>query len=71
MAPSLTERWNRIRTEFALRDLIVDVVGKVLVGLGIGVLLAASLAPYAWVFIVGGLSCSVIVKAKYWKRFWS
>ena len=71
MAPSLTERWNRIRTEFALRDLILDVIGKMLVGLGIGVLLAASLAPYAWVLVVVGLSCSVLVKAKYWKRFWS
>ena len=71
MAPSLTERWNRIRTEFALQDLAVDVVGKVLVGIGIGALLAASLVPYAWWLIIGGLGCSVIVKAKYWKRFWS
>ena len=71
MAPSLTERWNRIRTEFTLQDLILDVVGKVLVGFGIGVLLAASLAPYAWLLIVVGLGCSVLVKAKYWKRFWS
>ena len=71
MAPSLTERWNRVRTEFALRDLILDVVGKVLVGLGIGAWLAAALAPYAWMFVVVGLSCSLSVKAKYWKRFWS
>ena len=71
MSLSLTERWNRIRTEFALRDLVLDVVGKVLVGLGIGVLLAAALAPYAWILVVVGLGCSVFVKAKYWKRFWS
>ena len=71
MAPSMTERWNRIRTEFALGDLTLDVVGKVLVGLGIGALLAAALAPYAWILIIVGLSCSVIVKAKYWKRFWA
>ena len=71
MAPSLTERWNRIRTEFALRDLILDVIGKFLVGVGIGAWLAAALAPYAWMLVVVGLSCSLIVKAKYWKRFWA
>ena len=71
MSRSLSDRWNRVRGEFALRDLALDVTGKVLVGLGIGAFLAASLAPHAWLLIIVGLGCSVIVKAKYWKRFWS
>ena len=71
MPLSLTERWNRIRAEFALQDLAVDVMGKVLVGLGLGALFATALVPYAWWLIIGGLGCSVIVKAKYWKRFWA
>jgi len=71
MSRTLTERWNRVRTEFALRDLILDVVGKFLVGVGIGALLAQHLAHYAGVLIVIGLVCSIVVKAKYWKRFWA
>jgi len=71
MARSFSERWNTIRSEFTLQDLALDVTGKMLVGIGIGALLAAHIAPIAWAVIGVGLGCSAIVKAKHWKRFWS
>ena len=67
---SLSDRWNRLRTELTLNDLLVDVSGKFLLGLGLGALFVRYLQPYAWVLIGVGLGLSVTVKAKYWKRFW-
>ena len=71
MAPSLSERWHRVRKDFTLRDLLIDASGKFLLGLGIGALLAARLAPYGWALAGAGLALSVTVKAKYWTRFWA
>ena len=68
---SLSRRWHRIRNELTLRDLLLDVTGKMLMGLGLGVLFAASLKPYAWCLIGTGLLASLLVKAKYWKKFWA
>lgn len=70
MARSLESRWNRIKNEVTLADLSLDVIGKVLVGLGLGALLAERLAPSAWWLVGAGLAMSLVVKAKYWKRFW-
>ena len=55
----------------ALWDLLLDVIGKFLVGIGIGVLLAEMLLPFAWSFILVGALLSFLVKRKYWKRFWA
>ena len=66
-----SDRWNRIRTELTLSDLLVDGSGKSLVALGLGALLARFLIAWAWVLIVGGVALSACVKAKYWKRFWA
>ncbi len=71
MGRSLTDRWNRVRGEFALQDLALDVAGKVLLGLGLGALLAAALRPCAWWLVVAGVTCSAVVKTKYWKKFWA
>ena len=71
MRRSLTDRWNRIRGTFTLQDLTLDVTGKILAGLGLGALWAPALQPYIWCLIGGGLVCSAVAKAKYWKRFWS
>jgi len=71
MGRSLADRWNRIRGTFTLQDLTLDVTGKILVGLGLGALLAEPLRPYTWGLIGIGLGCSAIVKAKYWKKFWA
>ena len=71
MAPSPSERWNRIRGEVELRDLLLDMGGKFLIGLGIGMMFEDSFAPYAWTFVVIGLGLSGVAKAKYWKRFWA
>ena len=68
---TLSDRWNRIRTELTLRDLALDVSGKALVALGFGALLAQYLEPYAAGLILAGLVLSATVKAKYWKRFWA
>lgn len=65
------ERYNRVIRELTLKDLLVDITGKVLVGLGLGALFAHYLRPYTWWLIIVGLVLSVSVKAKYWKRFWS
>jgi len=67
----LSNRWSRVRSELTLQDLLLDVGGKTLVALGLGALFASVLQPYAWALIGGGLVCSTIVKAKYWKRFWA
>ena len=49
---------------------MLDVSGKVLLGLGAGAVLARYLKPCAWLLIVMGIALSATVKAKYWKRFW-
>jgi hypothetical protein len=71
MSRSFSQRWNRVRSEIALQDLMLDVSGKVLVALGLGAIFAGHIKPYAGVAIFLGLALSVIVKAKYWKRFWA
>ena len=68
---SWSDRWNRIRSEFTLQDLCVDASGKALVGLGLGAWLAPWLQRYAWLLMVMGIALSAMVKAKYWKRFWT
>jgi hypothetical protein len=50
---------------------MVDVVGKILVALGVGALLSPWLLSWALSFIIVGLAFTVAVKAKYWKKFWS
>jgi Na+/phosphate symporter len=70
MARTLSQRWNRLRTTLTLQDLAVDVSGKILVGVGVGTLLAWALQPYAWILIIIGLVLSATIKAKYWKQFW-
>ncbi len=71
MKRTLADRWNRIRSELTMADLGLDILGKMLVGLGLGTLLADRMRPYAMVVIALGVALSLIVKAKYWKRFWS
>ena len=68
---SWSQRWNRIRSEFTLKDLLLDVSGKALVALGLGAHFAQYLARYACGLIIVGLVLSITVKAKYWKRFWA
>ena len=70
MTPSWSDRWQRIRGDFTLKDLLVDATGKGLVGMGLGVLFADALRPYAWCAIGTGIILSALVKAKHWKRFW-
>ena len=50
---------------------MLDVSGKMLLGFGLGVWLADAMRPYAWLFMVGGVALSALVKAKHWKRFWT
>lgn len=69
--PTLNERWERIRPEVTLRDLALDVTGKLLFGIGVGALLASALQPVAWVLVALGLGLSLAVKSKHAKRFWS
>lgn len=61
--------WNRVRAHVTLTDLLLDITGKFLVGLGVGAWCARTLAPYQWWLIGLGIACSVFVKLKYWKRF--
>ena len=67
---NLSARWERIKTSLALGDLMLDVIGKFLVGLGFGALLAQWLASSAWLLIALGVGVSAVIKAKYWKLFW-
>lgn len=39
---------------------VIFVVSKILVGIGLGILLAAYLAPYGWWFLVTGIVLSLI-----------
>ena len=71
MGRAWSNRWERLRSELTFHDLLWDVSGKFLLGLGLGTLLARWLEPYAKVLIIVGLGISVSVKAKYWKRFWA
>ncbi len=73
MMTTLTERWNRVRTQLSLGDLALDVSGKMLAAFGLGLLAAAGGCPASsggWLMLVGVLM-SATVKAKYWKSFWA
>ena len=74
MAKSWSERWDRIKTDVTLLDLVADSCGKVLVALGIGVILGPQLGDAAAIcafFLIGaGFPLVFAVKTKYWKRFW-
>ena len=70
MSRSLTERWNRLRTELTLKDLSLDLIGKIVAALGIGALWHQYLHEAAWAMIGIGISLSLAVKRKYWNRFW-
>lgn len=71
MAPSWSQRWERVKSALTLRDLLLDVSGKMLLALGLGALWASTLRPRAWCLIGSGVLLSAIVKLKHWKRFWS
>ena len=71
MAGSWSERWQRIKAELTLKDLLLDIFGKILFGIGLGALWADAVRPYVWCFIGTGVIISAIVKLKYWNRFWS
>ena len=71
MAPSWSERWQRVKADLTLNDLLLDIAGKMLVGVGIGALYADAIRPSLWCFIGSGIILSLLIKAKYSKRFWS
>ena len=71
MAGFWSDRWQRIRSELTLKDFLMDIAGKMLVGVGLGVLCAETLHPYVWCFIGTGVILSLLVKLKYWRQFWN
>lgn len=71
MATSWSERWQRVKAGLTFRDLLLDVFGKILLGIGLGALWAEAVRPYVWCFIGTGVIISAVVKLKYWNRFWS
>ena len=71
MARSWSERWQRVKADLTLKDLLLDIAGKMLVGVGIGALYADAIRPYSWCFIGSGVILSVLVNTKYVKQFWS
>ena len=71
MAGVWSARWDRVVKSLSPSDLLLDIAGKMLVGLGIGALLATLLLPSAWMLIGLGIGMSAVVKAKYWKLFWA
>ena len=71
MARSWSQRWQRVRGELTMTDLMLDVSGKVLAAVGFGAIFARHLASCAWGLIGFGLILSATIKAKYWKRFWA
>jgi mannose/fructose/N-acetylgalactosamine-specific phosphotransferase system component IIC len=68
MMGGIEEKWNRMRGQLTLRDLALDVTGKMLMALGFGALFAEVIGPRAWYFIIGGIALSVFVKFKYLKQ---
>ena len=68
---TLAQRWEQVKPHFTLADLALDAFGKFLLGIGIGALLASTLASYGWWCVGIGLGLSAIVKAKHFRRFWS
>ena len=71
MSRSLSERWHRLRSDVTLKDLCLDVLGKVTAALGVGALLHQYLHDAAWAMIGIGIALSLTVKRKYWNRFWN
>ena len=71
MAASWSERWQRVKAELTFKDVLWDIAGKMLIGVGIGAVYADTIRPYVSCFIGSGIILSLLVKAKYVKRFWS
>ena len=70
MGRSWSARWDRLKSSVSLKDLMLDILGKVLTAIGLGALLAPYLAGCAWILIGIGVALSLSVKAKYWNQFW-
>jgi hypothetical protein len=71
MGRTLTERWNRVRGDLTMTDMWVHALGKFVLGIGLGVLLAEPLRGAAWPLMLGGLGVSLIPKLRHWGKFWS
>ena len=71
MAPGWSDRWQRVKEALTWRDLLLDGIGKLLIGVGLGALCATAAHPYVWCFIGSGIGLSAWVKARHWARFWS
>jgi hypothetical protein len=70
MCGRLSQRWDRVKTELTLNDLVLDASGKILIALGFGALLAERLASYIWCLVGTGLILVLWVKMRHWKKFW-
>ena len=71
MTPTWSDRWQRVKAELTVKDFLLDIAGKMLIGVGLGALCAETFRPYVWCLIGTGIILSALVKVKHWKRFWS
>ncbi len=72
MGRSLAERWERAKPSYTLGLMIADAVGKVLVGLGIGIVIGPLVHERIGMACLGaGVAMVLSVKATIWKPFWS
>jgi hypothetical protein len=71
MGSVFSKRWDSIKKDIRLSDLIADGFGKFLLGFGIGTLIADLGRAYSLAIIAAGILLIVRVKSRYWKKFWS
>ena len=71
MTKTLTQRFEQAKAHLTMGDLALDVLGKFLVGVGVGVLCAGPLAGWGWPLIIAGVLPPLFIKAKHWRHFWS
>ena len=67
---TLAQRWEHVRKDFTLSDLLIDAGGKFLAGLALGALYWRALRHYTWAILILGLALVAGIKLKHWQRFW-
>ena len=72
MGRSLAERWESAKSRYSLGLMVVDAIGKICIGLGIGIIGGPLVSEQVGLACLGaGIVLALVVKMQLWRPFWS